>query len=698
MNIRDRSFIAGLAAVLCVLFLCPLFFSPGAASAASAEENRYAVTLVSSPKPIDISTIPRLEAFNIYTLYISTHEKRGATWYRLRLGFFPDKGSADEVAKSLKAIFTDGWSSKVTVEEKKLSAALKVNWSGEVVKSKKKGELPIVKMKALKAEDIKSAPPRGTGKKAKSLMGEAEKAMTGGKHLSAIKLYKEVLSLPAHKYRQSAQELLALAYERSGDYRRARSEYRAYLLLYPEGEDAERVRQRLSALETARAEPKERLRKPKEKEKSSTEVYGSFSQFYHHEENYTDLGGNDINRLSLSSDMDLTVRRKVEDFEHTLVLILGYEQDFLNSGDENKTYLSRIYYDLLDRNRELSLRLGRQSRSSGGVLGRFDGAHFSYQVASQVNLNLVAGYPVNSAVFEKFETNKHFYGVNFDVGTIFDYWDFNFFMIRQVADGMLDREAVGMESRYFHPKRSFFMILDFDTSYNVLNTLLMSANMKLSDITTVNMFMDIRRSPILTTSNALQGQAVDSLDDLSPTYTEDEIRALAFDRTAQSRSLLVGITRELTSKVQISGDVTISELTDTPASGGVEAMQGTGYEYFVSTQLVGSGLIKEGDTAILGLRLASTASSNSLTADVNTRYPLTRDLRFNPRLRIDYSWELNNSANRIEIRPSLRVDYYFKKDLKFEFDGGVEWGNELTSGMGNDTRDYFFTFGYRKNF
>jgi hypothetical protein len=180
--------------------------------------------------------------------------------------------------------------------------------------------------------------------------------------------------------------------------------------------------------------------------------------------------------------------------------------------------------------------------------------------------------------------------------------------------------------------------------------------------------------------------------------TEDEIRALAVDRTAKNSSLLVGVTRELSKKVQISGDITISELTGTPASGGVEATAGSGYEYFLSTQVVGSGLIKTGDTSIVGLRYSDTSSSNRLTFDVNTRYPLSRKWRLNPKVRVDYSWNLNNSINLLHIKPSFRSDYYWKKHIKIEFDGGADFGYELDSVQNNNTRNYFFTFGYRMNF
>lgn len=667
--------------------------------AAPEAEDRHVITLVSSPEPIDISTIPRLEAFNIYSLYITTFEKASKTWYRLRLGFFPDKASADNVRDSLKHIFSDAWISRVSVGERAESAALVVKWPGQLVKKPKKSPVPPALKKAvpLPAEEAKEAPLSAIDKKAKALMEEAEVAMTAGKHRDAIELYKKVLGLKGHKFLKSAQEFLGLARERNGELKRARAEYMAYLILYPKGKDAERVRQRLSALETARAKPKKKLRKAKEVKKTRTRIYGSFSQFYHRDDSYTDLGGNVVNRSSLSNDMDLTIRHYTDKYEYSSVIILGYEQDFLNAGEDNRTHLSRAYFDILDRKRKASLRLGRQSRSTGGVLGRFDGGLLSYQIAGQVKLNLVAGYPVNSSVFEKFITNKHFYGISTDIGTFADHWDFNLFIIRQEADDMRDREAVGMEARYFHTNGSLFALVDYDTSYNELNTLLVTANFKISPVTRINTMADIRRSPILTTSNALQGQTAGTLNNLRQIFSEDEIRALALDRTAKNRSLLFGITRELNKKLLISGDITISELTGTPASGGVAATPGTGYDYFLSTQMVGSNLIKTGDTAIVGLRYANASTADSLTFDLNTRYPVSRKLRINPRVRVVYSWMVNNSSNQLKIRPSLRADYYLKRKLKLEFDGGLEWGYEL-AGQNNDTRNYFFTFGYRKIF
>lgn len=56
-----------------------------------------------------------------------------------------------------------------------------------------------------------------------------------------------------------------------------------------------------------------------------------------------------------------------------------------------------------------------------------------------------------------------------------------------------------------------------------------------------------------------------------------------------------------------------------PASGGVEAIDGTGNEYIYSVQLIGSSLLKEGDVSILGVRYYDAKDSRTSSLIVNTR-------------------------------------------------------------------------------
>jgi hypothetical protein len=79
----------------------------GAAQAASArpEPTLFAVQLLWSVQPIDQSKIPPLAIFSAYTLYGAEGNRDGRRWYGLRLGFFTDTVSAQQVAHYVRSEF-----------------------------------------------------------------------------------------------------------------------------------------------------------------------------------------------------------------------------------------------------------------------------------------------------------------------------------------------------------------------------------------------------------------------------------------------------------------------------------------------------------------------------------------------------------------------------------------------------------------
>ena len=402
-----------------------------------------------------------------------------------------------------------------------------------------------------------------------------------------------------------------------------------------------------------------------------------------------------VNRSSLSTDLDLNIRRRGPDWDLSAVGIGGYEYDFLNAGEESEGRLSRLYLDVFSKRLYTSARVGRQWSSTGGVLGRFDGGLLSFSRIPRIKVNLVSGFPVDSTVLEKIDTDRYFYGINADLGTFAESWDFNVFAINQLADGITDRRAVGGEARYFRPNLSFFSLVDYDISYGKLNIALFTGNVFFANKGSINFSGDYRKSPTLTTTNAIQGQGVETVSELLETMTEDEVRALAEDRTAESWSATLGGSYPINEKFQISADFNVSEFMSTEASGGVEATPGTGPEYFYSLQLIGSSLIKEGDVAILGLRYSDTSSSRTISGNINTRYPVTMNFRVNPRFRTDYSESKDDGGDQFTIRPSLRMDYYWRRKVRLEFEGGVEWTYDRVGGQTDLTRDYFVIAGYR---
>lgn len=81
-------------------------------------------------------------------------------------------------------------------------------------------------------------------------MSDARAAIARKDYSRAAGLLTKLIGLPAHKYSAEAQELLGVVRERNGQMAHAKAEYEIYLEKYPDGEGAQRVRQRLAAIET----------------------------------------------------------------------------------------------------------------------------------------------------------------------------------------------------------------------------------------------------------------------------------------------------------------------------------------------------------------------------------------------------------------------------------------------------------------
>lgn len=658
---------------------------------------RYVINLSSSVNPIDPSSLLMVEAFRGRRLYTTQFSKDGKRWNRLRLGFFPTAGAARDVLGAVSASYPGAWIAKVSAAEKRASAATAIATPQRaappptpVAKSP-----PVPSSRVATGQDRRGALSEGGLAK---LMDEAAIAMTAHNYQRAVLLYTKVLEYPDEPMHRQAQELIGLARERSGQLAHAKAEYETYLQLYPEGEDADRVRQRLAGLLTARSEPQQKLRAaPKEEDRWQTQTYGGLSQYYSHDASSIDGQEETVNRSDLNSNLDLGTRVRSTDYEFGARFNGGYVADFRDQG-EDVSRISTLYFETIDRKHGLSSRIGRQSRSTGGVLGRFDGAVIDFQFLPHARLSLTGGFPVDSSTELEVDADRQFYGAALDLGTFAEKWDFNLYAINQDVDGIVDRRAVGGEVRYFNEGRSLFTLVDYDISYDQLNIAILSANWVFKNRATAGLTIDYRNSPSLTTTNALQGQGVEEVSNLLDTLTEDEIRALAEDRTARSRSVTLNASRPLGDSFQISGDVTVTNLSGTDASGGVPATPGTGYEFYYSAQLIGSSLLMKGDANIFGLRYSDASNADTSTLSFDARYPVTRNWRLNPRLRADFKRNNMDAGEQVRVRPSLRTDYRPRNWLRLDLDAGMEWTEDRVPGDTTTTIGYNFMLGYRVNF
>lgn len=547
-------------------------------------------------------------------------------------------------------------------------------------------------------EDVGAVPQATNDQAVADLMEQARQAMIGGDPGKAIQLYTKLLDSPNNKFSREALELLGLARERNGQLAQAKAAYEKYLILYPEGEDSERVKQRLAALVTAAWQPAQKMREIEaEKPKDNWTTYGSFYQYLRRDASTLEGQDEVVRNFLLSSNLDLNVRGKTSDYDVKARFSGGYFYG-LDQASADQSQLGYFYVDINNRPHQWFTRIGRQTSYGGGVLGRFDGVNVGMRFAQRYTLNLVAGLPVERSTHVSPDTGRYFYGVNLLSGPWRDYWEFNGYLIEQRADAILDRRAVGGEVRYVHPQRSLYTLVDYDVLYKSLNIASAQGTWALADETTFSFMADYRNSPPIGTRNALFGQYNTSLKVLGDTYSEAQIRQLARDRTPHYSMAMVGVSRPLSDRFRLGGDFTVSDFSATPASAGVTANPGTPTEFYFSTRLTGSNLFKQGDANILGLRLAHTGSNDAAALSLSSRLPSAWEWIVNPRVQLEYRKYTDRDQTQLMVMPGLRFERYWSRRYYFELDTGLEtWRQQDWIGNQNYL-SYYLNIGYRVDF
>jgi len=167
-----------------------------------------------------------------------------------------------------------------------------------------------------------------------------------------------------------------------------------------------------------------------------------------------------------------------------------------------------------------------------GVVGRYDGASVNYRITPKQKVKLITGIPFETNSTVKHRSDKYFYSLGYEIGPFYRNWETTIYFLEQIADGVTDRTEKGMEIRHRTPETSFFSLIDYSTEYSTLNYFMLVLNLRLADKSSLDIIANYRKSPFLTTTNALQNQVgVSSLGDLLETLTAAEIEQLSIERT-----------------------------------------------------------------------------------------------------------------------------------------------------------------------
>jgi hypothetical protein len=373
----------------------------------------------------------------------------------------------------------------------------------------------------------------------------------------------------------------------------------------------------------------------------------------------------------------------------------GYRHDFLDGGS-GEARTSSLFIDAEDHELGLTGSIGRRSLSTAGVLGRFDGVRLSYAVSERWSLGFVGGFPVEYPDQNRIKVDRYFAGVSLDASKLAENFDAQVYAIAQMDGGTTDRVAIGCEFRYFEPGRFLVGFVDYDLYFQELNLAQLVGNWQVAPSTLLTAFLSHRMVPTLMTRNALQGQAADEISDLLASFSKSEVKQIAKDRTGRSATLNFGVNQDLGRQLQLAVDFGLMKYSGTEDSEGVSGIDGTGFEFSYAAQLIWSDFLKPAGIGILGLRFFDGSQNDLLTATLDGRYPITRGLRANPRLRADYRLG-NGSGDDFLLLPSLRFDYRLWK-LDFDAEIAGEWRLPAGSAAGSRRWGYSMTFGARYDY
>ncbi len=538
-----------------------------------------------------------------------------------------------------------------------------------------------------------------------SKMLEQAKLMLAGKSYSAaVDLLNRLLNLPPNKYSEEAQILAGDARTLNGEANKARAEYEFFLKLFPQSLRAAEVKEKLAKLGTV---IKTVDGKTVIENKPQWSTFGSFSSYYYRGSTKYDatlappVPGLNFDQISLTStdqsalvtNTDFTTRYKTDNSDTKFVVRDTYTANFLDSK-RNNNRLNSVYAETLIKDIDFFARLGRQSSPGYGVLGRFDGGWVRYGLGGIGKISVFAGNPVEFYASPK----KKFYGAGFDFGPLADNWSGNFFATEQRVDNKIDRRAVGSEIRYLDSKKNGFALLDYDTIFKVLNTILVQGNWVMDGGTSYTFLYDRRRSPILQLTNAFNLTPFRTVGENIANGTGlAELRETSKASTPISNLISVGVTHPLSPQWQIGGDFKISDVSGTPAIGAFPAQPGTGNIYVYSGQAIRTGLFTTNDIVVLNVSLI-----NGKTYDGQS-YQLNHVIIFQEKWRVEtalkyYQQKDTFQVNLKRLSPTFKLAYRWLDNLSIEAEAGGEFSRSNSPLQTDKTTRDFYTLGIRYDF
>jgi tetratricopeptide (TPR) repeat protein len=555
------------------------------------------------------------------------------------------------------------------------------------------------------------------------LMEQGRLALRRGDNNRAIVIFTKAIGLPEHQFMADALELLGLARQRNDQPDRAKLIYEDYLRRYPTGAGAERVRQRLAELVSVGMKPQAVPQEIGQSAQSQfrSDTFGSLSQTFNfgvrevpvEEDNDSGIPGQPGRIVkttqqdqSLLSTYITTGNRTRNDRYDIRGNFNGiHQKNYLEDDGKDKLLINQMYVDFTDRQRGYGLKLGRQSGSMAGTLGRFDGLLGGYDLSKKLRVNAAVGFPVDLSNKDSIDFDTFFMATNVQFKDVLPQLDIlPFVSYQSVAGGNPDRLAIGEELRYFNPRGTVFQMLDYDTLYSGLNLFFVQGQLNLSQSSALYASFDYRATPFYTLRNSLrsaelQNSGLTTLEDLLANRDISEVRTIAAEYTSDAIAILFGGNYAASEKVQLSSDVSWGR--QYYSDGEIADAQGNLPDstdgYSLTGRVTTNGIIGRAEITILSLTYSSFSDSSETSFWIQNRAPFLEGWRVDSELRT--SWRDDSfGQSSTRIQPVLKLVYEWKRIWEIEVEGGMEITKFKGTETAQDGNRYFGSVGYRLSF
>ena len=488
----------------------------------------------------------------------------------------------------------------------------------------------------------------------------------------AIEALNAILLMPMNPQTMEAQELIGYAREAAGMYDRAKVELKLYLTLFPTSARFKIVQEHLIALEISEPMRLNKFDPRKPHQGNDSRTSGSISSYYY-------IGSTSASLLDIKPNTTSIISNgRADGFfrsdEYTTKLQIRYSRSDNLSVPSVKERLSTAMVEVRNTYLDYGFKLGRMT-GGVGVLGPFDGAVINYSLTDKTDVTGLIGVPIilgsdSKRMFVGAALTQHFADASYTL-----------YVNNQTADGIAERQAVGVESSYFKNELSLLGTLEYDTLYGVVNTLLIHGNYR-GEKTSPYFLYEKRKSPVLYAERAtilgfgtLGRRPFSSVGDVfsNSGLTADQIYSYINQSTPMSTSMVIGTITPLSDKWSLGTDVQITNIA--PVDVGIIVtptldlpeytlkQPGSGDSVSLNTSLYGTEIFGKGTSTNLLLSLSRD--------DVSSSYAVTTVHSFSSngvRYELLGRYAENNMpySTSTNLMLSVRLNYQIKNNLSID--------------------------------